>query len=48
MPTDALTRHQNALAAAETADVKAPDNSDVKARRAALSAKIEAQQSAAK
>ena len=48
MPTDALTRHQHALAAVEAAAVKEPDNSDVKARKAALPAKIEAQQSAAK
>jgi hypothetical protein len=48
MPTDAVTRHQNALAAVGAAAVKEPDNSDVKARKAALPAKIEAEQSAAK
>jgi hypothetical protein len=46
-----LTCYQKAMAAIEAAAVKEPDNSEVKAMRAmraALSAKIEAQQSAAK
>jgi len=43
-----LACYQKALAAVEAAAVKAPDNAEVEARRAALSAKIEAQQPAAK
>jgi tetratricopeptide (TPR) repeat protein len=45
---DGLGCYQKAMAAIEAAAVKDPDNADVKARRAALSAKIEAQQSPAK
>jgi hypothetical protein len=40
----ALTRYQKALTAIEAAAVKEPDNARVKARKAVLSAKIEAQQ----
>jgi tetratricopeptide (TPR) repeat protein len=45
---DALACYQKASAAIEAAAVKDPENPEVKTRRAALSAKIEAQRSAAK
>jgi tetratricopeptide (TPR) repeat protein len=45
---DGLTCYQKAMAAIDAAAVKEADNSEVKARRAALSAKIEAQQPTAK
>jgi tetratricopeptide (TPR) repeat protein len=45
---NALGCYQKASAAIEAAAVKDPENSEVKTRRAALSAKIEAQRSAAK
>ena len=45
---DALSCYQKALAAIEAAAVRDPDNTEVKEKRAALSAKIAAQQSPAK
>ena len=45
---DGLTCYKKALAAIEAAAVKDPDNAELKARKAALSAKIEAQQPPAK
>jgi len=45
---DALSCYQKALAAIEAAAVKDPDNTEVKEKRAALSAKIAAQQPPAK
>jgi hypothetical protein len=43
-----LSCYQKALAAIEAAAVRDPDNTEVKEKRAALSAKIAAQQSPAK